>query len=67
MSIGAVRAATIAAGSQRGAPPNKLGGKAAYKPPTASIATNGGQSGSRGLLCPRSMISHKEAQKAQKI
>ncbi|HEX3252847.1 MAG TPA: hypothetical protein VHS05_25635 [Pyrinomonadaceae bacterium] len=34
--------------SQRGAPAVKLDGNAEYKPPTASIATNGGQSGSDG-------------------
>src|ERR1051325_120000 len=41
---------TIVTGNQRGAPAIKLGGNAAYKPPTASIATSGGQSGSRGCL-----------------
>ena len=41
---------TIAAINQRGAPAIKLGGNAAYNPATASIATSGGHSGSRGWL-----------------
>src|SRR5262245_23052336 len=46
MSIDAINAATIVAGTHRGAPPRRLVGKAAYKPPTASIARTGGHSGS---------------------
>jgi hypothetical protein len=40
----------IAPISQRGAPAIRLGGNAAYRPATASMATNGGQSGSAGWL-----------------
>src|SRR3569832_1471051 len=47
-TIGVSNPRTITTISQRGAPASRLDGSAAYTPPTASIATNGGQSGSAG-------------------